>query len=98
MRVGAVHALPETTRYVRPFKAIVLRRGVLEKDFLLQVEDGLGEVGGAAKVAPVVFVGAEGQDFFALGGKAEVGVDDGEDALFGEHGEEAGGDDVDEIG
>jgi hypothetical protein len=30
-----------------------------------------------------------------LGGEAEVGGDDGEDAFFGEHGEEAGGDDMD---
>lgn len=55
----------------------------------------MGEVGGAAEVAPVVVVGAEGEDFFALGGEAEVGGDDGEGAFFGEHGEEAGGDDVD---
>ncbi len=38
---------------------------------------------------------AEGQDFFALGGEAEVGVDDGEGAGFGEQGEEARGDYVD---
>jgi hypothetical protein len=44
----------------------------------------LGEVGGAAEVAPVVFVGTEGEDFFALGGKAEIGVNDGEDAGFSE--------------
>ena len=55
----------------------------------------MGEVGGAAKVAPVVIVGAEGEDSFALGGEAEVGVDDGEDAIFGEPGEKARGDDVD---
>jgi len=55
----------------------------------------LGEVGGAAEVAPVVFVGAKGEYFFALGGEAEIGVDDGEDAFFGEHREEAEGDDVD---
>ena len=62
---------------------------------MLQIEGGLGEVGGAAEVAPIVFVGAKGKDFFALGGEAEVGGDDGEDAFFGEHGEEARGDDVD---
>src|SRR5216683_266770 len=60
-----------------------------------QVVGGLSEIGGAAEVAPIVVVGAEGEDFFALGGEAEVGGDDGEDAFFGEHGEEAGGDDVD---
>ena len=38
---------------------------------------------------------AEGQDFLALGGEAEVGIDDGEGAFFGEHGEQAGRDDVD---
>ena len=73
----------------------VKRKGsALFDDSLPEVEGGLGKVGGAAEVAPVVFVGAEGEDFFALGGKAEVGVDDGEDAFFGEQREEAGGDDV----
>lgn len=38
---------------------------------------------------------AEGEDFLGLGGEAEVGVDDGEGAGFGEEGEEAGGDYVD---
>ena len=56
---------------------------------------GLGEVGWAAEVAPIIFIGAEGEDVFALGGEAEVGGDDGKDALFPEHGEEAGGDEVD---
>ena len=65
------------------------------KSVLLQIEGGLGEVGGAAQVAPIVLVGAEGEDFFALGGEAEIGRDDGEDAFFGEHREEAGRDDVD---
>jgi hypothetical protein len=54
----------------------------------------LGEVGGPAEIAPIVFVGAEGEDVFALGAESEVGGDDGEDAFFGEHGKEAGGDDV----
>ena len=62
---------------------------------LLEVESGLGEIGRAAEVAPVVFVGAEGEDFFTLGSEEEIGVDDGEDALLGEHGKEARGDDVD---
>jgi hypothetical protein len=59
---------------------------------LLQIEGGLGEVGGAAEVAPVVVVGAEGEDGVSLGGEAKVRVDDGEDAVFGEEREEAGGD------
>jgi hypothetical protein len=62
---------------------------------LLQVEGGLGEVFWAAEVTPVGVVGAEGLDFFALGGETEVSVDDGEDARFGDLGEEAGGDYVD---
>jgi hypothetical protein len=72
-----------------------VRVSSLCKSFLLQVEGGLGEVGGAAEVAPVVVVGAEGEDGVALGGEAEVGGDDGEDAFFGEQGEEAGRDYVD---
>ena len=35
---------------------------------LLQIKGGLGEVGRAAEVAPVVVVGAEGDDFLAFGG------------------------------
>jgi len=62
---------------------------------LLEVEGGSGEVSGTAEITPIVVVGAEGEDFLALGGEAEVGGDDGEDAFFGEHGEEAGGDEVD---
>lgn len=61
----------------------------------MQVDCGLGEVGGLAEVAPVGMVVAEGEDFLALGGQAEIGVDDGEDAGFGEHGQEAGREDVD---
>lgn len=38
---------------------------------------------------------AEGLDFLGLGGQAEVGVDDGEGAGFGEHREEARREDVD---
>src|SRR5713226_516906 len=60
-----------------------------------QVVGGLSEIGGAAEVAPIVVVGAEGENFLALGGEAEVGRDDGEDAFLGKHGEEAGGDHVD---
>ena len=62
---------------------------------MLKVVGGLGEVGGLAEVAPVVFVGAEGEDFFSLSSEAEIRVDDGEDAFFGEHREEAGGNHVD---
>lgn len=68
----------------------------LQEDLLLlQIEGGLLKVGGAAEVTPVVFVSAEGEDFFALGREAEVGFDDRENAFFGEQGEKARGDDVD---
>jgi len=62
---------------------------------LLKIVGRLGEVGRAAEVAPVIGIGAEGEDGLAFGGEAEVGGDDGEDAFFGEHREEAGRDDVD---
>jgi hypothetical protein len=73
----------------------ITRRDNLQRNFLFQIEGGLGEVGGFAEVAPIIFIGAEGEDFFTVGGEAEVGGDDGEDAFFGDHREEAGGDDVD---
>jgi hypothetical protein len=70
-------------------------RFALRESVLLEIEGGLREVGGAAQVAPIVLVGAEGKDFLALGGEAEIGRDDGKDAFFGEHGEEAGRHDMD---
>ncbi len=60
----------------------------------MDIGGGLGEVFRAAEVAPVEFVGAEGNDFFPGGGQAEIAVDDGEGAAFREEGEEARGDDV----
>lgn len=60
-----------------------------------QLDCGLGEVGGLAEVAPIGMVVAQGEDFFALRGQAKIGVDDGEDAGFGEHGKETGRDDMD---
>jgi len=47
---------------------------------------GFLQVCRAAEVAPVKGVGAEGGDFFVGFGEAEVGVDDGEDAGFGDEG------------
>lgn len=55
----------------------------------------MGEVGGTAKIAPVVFVCAEGEDFFSVGSEAQVGIDDRKGAFFGEHREEARGNDLD---
>jgi hypothetical protein len=45
---------------------------------------GFLQVCRAAEVAPVEGVGAEGGDFLVGFGEAEVGVDDGEDAGFGD--------------
>jgi hypothetical protein len=79
----------------RALVEIVDPSSLFAKDSLLKVPCGLREVGGRAEVAPIIFVGAEGEDVFALGGEAEVGVDDGEDAVLGEHREKARRDDVD---
>src|SRR5260370_41219359 len=76
-------------------RRVIATASLLQRNILLQVECSLGEVGGAAEVPPIVLVGAEGEDFLALGGEAGVGGGDGEDAFFGEHGGEAGGGDVD---
>ncbi len=74
----------------------VLRRsGLYKKSFLVQIVGGLRQIFGAAEVAPIVVVGAEGEDVLSLSGEAQVGVDDGENALFGEHREKARRDDVD---
>ena len=59
--------------------------GALQKSFLPQVEGGFGEIGGAAEVAPIVVVGAKGEDFFSMGSKIEIGSDDGENAFFIHH-------------
>jgi len=65
------------------------------KTLLFQIVSGLREIGGAAEVAPIVVVGPEGEDVLSLSGEAQVGVDDGENAFFGEHRKKAGRDDVD---
>lgn len=46
----------------------------LPQDFLLKVFGGLGVVGGAAEVAPVVFVIAEGEDFYPSGQTVHCGM------------------------
>jgi len=48
-----------------------------------------------AEVAPVIFVGAEGDDFFSGGSEAQIRGDDREDAFFCDEVEQARGDDVD---
>lgn len=61
----------------------------------MQIGGGLGEIVGAAEVAPIVFIGAEGENSFALGGEAKIGGDDRENAFLGHHGQQTRGDDVD---
>lgn len=51
---------------------------------LLDVLCGSPEIFGTAEVAPVEIVCAKGRDFFTGLGEAEIGVDDGEDAGFGD--------------
>src|SRR5258708_20580334 len=66
-------------------------RFALRESVLLEIEGGLGEVGGGAQVAPIVLFGAEGEDFLALGGEAVVGGGGGGGALFGDAGGEREG-------
>ncbi len=56
-----------------------------EKDVLLQILLGLHHVFRLAEIAPIIFVGPKGKDSLALGGKAQVGRDDGESAYFSHH-------------
>ena len=58
---------------------------LLLNSFLLQILRCLQKIGGAAEVAPVIIVGAEGEDVLALSGEAEITRDDGENAFFGKH-------------
>ena len=62
-------------------------RILLPKNVLLQIVRGLRQIVGSAQIAPIIFVGAEGEDVFALAGEAKIGGDDGEHTLFGEHGQ-----------
>ena len=47
------------------------------------------------EVAPIVVIGAEGEDSFSLGGETHIGDDDGEDAFLGQHQRKAERDDMD---
>jgi len=55
---------------------------------------GLLQVCEAADVAPGIFVGAKGANALTATGQTQIGIDDGEDAVFGEPGQQARGDDV----
>ena len=69
--------------------------GALQKSFLPQVEGGFGEIGGAAEVAPIVVVGAKGEDFFSVSGETQIGGDDGENAFFNHYGKKTRRNNVD---
>src|SRR5579864_1956426 len=60
----------------------------------LEVCGRLGHVLGLAQIAPVIWVGAEGDDSLSLGGQAQVGGDDREHTLLGDHAEELRGNDM----
>ena len=51
-------------------------------DSLLEILRGLRHVLWPAEIAPVIFVGAEAEDFFSLGGEPQVRGDDGERAFL----------------
>jgi hypothetical protein len=58
------------------------RLSALMEVALPYVMGGLTDTVGFAEVAPIIFIGAEGTDFFSLRGKSKIGVDDGEGAVF----------------
>src|ERR1035441_3669806 len=53
--------------------------------FFPQILGGLRHVLRTAEIAPIIFVRAEGEDFFSLASEAQVGGDDGERALLTHH-------------
>ena len=50
---------------------------------------------GRAEIAPIIFIGAKGEDFFSLGSETQIGGDDGESALFSHHRKKARRNNVD---
>jgi hypothetical protein len=43
---------------------------LLRYDFVLQVLSGMCQILRTAEITPIIFVGAEGEDFLSLGGEA----------------------------
>src|SRR5208282_2215234 len=59
-------------------------------DFLPQFLSGLRDLLGPTKIAPIIFVGAEGDNLFSPGSETQVGSDDGESGVFIHHLQKAG--------
>jgi hypothetical protein len=58
---------------------------------LLQVPLDLQYIFRPSEITPIISVGAEGKNFFAVGSEAQVGGNDGEYAFFREHRQKARG-------
>src|SRR3984893_11277056 len=53
--------------------------------FLPQILRSFGHTFRRAAIAPIIFIGVEGQDFFTLGSETQIRGDDGESAVFSNH-------------
>src|ERR1700691_4971073 len=70
-------------------KTEIRPRSDAECDYIfLYVLGSLCEVLWLAKIAPIIFIGTEGEDFLLLGGEAQIGSNDGECAVLDHHGKE----------
>ena len=67
-----------------------MRRQLRGKLSARQIALSFGDILRPAKIAPVIFIGAEGEDRFALRGETQIRGNDGKDALLGQVGEDAG--------
>src|SRR6266852_1391879 len=74
-----------SARMMRLYTAYERQREGTLREVLL----GLAEVVEFAEVPPVIFVGAKGEDLFALTGQAQIGRDDGERPFLGYVGQQA---------
>ena len=68
---------------------------LLRNDSLLQVMSRLLHILGLAEIAPIVFIGTEGEDFFSSGGETQIRGDDRECAVFSHHRKKARRNEVD---
>src|SRR5271157_4056944 len=60
-------------------------RWLLERALALQVVRGLRHIFRLAEIAPIVFIGAKGDDCFSAGSNTQIGSDDGEGAFLRHH-------------
>src|SRR5271163_3391042 len=58
---------------------------LLDDEFLLEIESGLCHIFRLAQIPPIIFIGAETRDLFALVSQTKIGIDDREDTIFGDH-------------